>query len=75
MNLYMVVIFFINLWLGSNYLFIAHKPATASVLDMLPPWPYYILYIEALGMILTLLLYLPFAISDWRKKGTVAAGG
>jgi len=68
---YMVLIFFVNLWLGSNYLFVAHKPATASVLDMLPPWPYYILYIEAIGVVLTLLLYLPFAISDWRKKRAV----
>jgi hypothetical integral membrane protein (TIGR02206 family) len=38
MNLYMGIVFVINMALGSNYLFIAHKPETASILDMLPAW-------------------------------------
>lgn len=64
-NIYMVVIFFLNQWLGSNYLFIAHKPATASLLDLLPAWPWYILYLEVIGLAVCLLLYLPFALKDW----------
>jgi hypothetical integral membrane protein (TIGR02206 family) len=67
-NLYMVPVFVLNLLIGSNYLFIAHKPATASLLDVLAPWPWYILELEAIGAIISLLLYLPFAIADWRKK-------
>lgn len=67
-NVYMLAVFFINQWLGSNYLFIARKPETASLLDMLPPWPYYIAYIELIGLFTCLLLYLPFAIQDWRAK-------
>lgn len=63
-NLYMLVIFVLNLLIGSNYLFIAHKPETASLLDVLPPWPYYILIIELLGWAFCLLLYLPFMIRD-----------
>lgn len=68
LNLYMVVIFFVNQLIGSNYLFVAHKPYTPSLLDMLPAWPWYILFIEAIGLFVFLLLYLPFIIKDWRAK-------
>lgn len=67
-NVYMLAVFFVNQWLGSNYLFIARKPETASLLDMLPPWPYYIAYIELIGLLTCLLLYLPFALKDWRAR-------
>jgi hypothetical integral membrane protein (TIGR02206 family) len=67
-NIYMVIIFVFNLLIGSNYLFIAHKPETASVIDLLPPWPIYIIFIELIGVVVCLLLYLPFLIADWRHK-------
>jgi len=67
-NIYMAVVFGINMLLGSNYLFVAHKPPTASLLDMLPPWPWYILWMEAIGLVMCLILYLPFAIKDWHVK-------
>ncbi len=63
-NLYMAVVFGINTLIGSNYLFINHKPLTASVLDMLPDWPVYILYMEAIGLVTFLVLYLPYFIKD-----------
>jgi hypothetical integral membrane protein (TIGR02206 family) len=73
-NLYLLVMFGINQLIGSNYLFVAHKPAGPTVLDALPAWPVYILYMEAIGMITFLLLYLPFAIRDWlAKRRTVVA--
>lgn len=64
-NVYMVFIGIINLLIGSNYLFIAHKPVTASLLDVLPAWPWYILFIELIGLLSMLVLYLPFAIRDF----------
>jgi hypothetical integral membrane protein (TIGR02206 family) len=67
-NVYMAVVFGINLLIGSNYLFVAHKPPTASLLDLLPAWPWYILWMEAIGLVMCLILYLPFAIKDWRVK-------
>jgi hypothetical integral membrane protein (TIGR02206 family) len=66
MNVYMVVIGIVNWLIGSNYLFIAHKPETASLIDVLGPWPWYILSLEAIGLVLCLLLYLPYAIRDQR---------
>jgi hypothetical integral membrane protein (TIGR02206 family) len=68
MNVYMVIVFVINQLIGSNYLFIAHKPETASILDMLPPWPYYIAYIEVIGLVLCLILYIPYIIKDGRHQ-------
>lgn len=66
MNLYALAVYFINDYLGSNYLMINQKPELPSLLDLLPEWPIYILYMEAIGIISMLLLYLPFAIKDLR---------
>ncbi len=71
-NLYLVFVFILNQLIGSNYLFIAHKPETASLLDVLPPWPYYILIIELLAAAFIFIFYAPFAIKDWREKRITA---
>ncbi|OGN75206.1 MAG: hypothetical protein A2X25_04235 [Chloroflexi bacterium GWB2_49_20] len=70
-NIYAAIIFPVNRLLGTNYLFINGKPATASILDALPAWPYYIIYMELIGLIVFLLLYLPFIIKDFKKKRTL----
>jgi hypothetical integral membrane protein (TIGR02206 family) len=67
-NLYFLLVFGLNFLIGSNYLFISHKPETASLLDVLPAWPYYILIIELLAAFFILLFYAPFAIKDKLKK-------
>jgi hypothetical integral membrane protein (TIGR02206 family) len=71
-NVYMVIIYFVNLAIGSDYLFINGKPATASIMDLLPAWPYYIIYLELIGVVTILLLYLPFFIQDLRAKKLAA---
>jgi len=71
-NVYMVIIYFINTAIGSDYLFINGKPATASIMDLLPAWPYYIIYLELIGVATIFLLYLPFLIKDWRAKNIMA---
>jgi hypothetical integral membrane protein (TIGR02206 family) len=75
MNIYMAIIYPINVLLGSNYLMINGKPATASLLDVFPPWPVYILYMEAIGLITFILLYTPFLIRDWQDKALAAREG
>jgi hypothetical integral membrane protein (TIGR02206 family) len=74
MNVYVLIIFFLNQAIGSNYLNINFKPSTPSLLDLLPPWPVYVLYMEAIGIATCLLLYLPFYIKDRRsaRAGTAA---
>jgi len=68
MNIYVLIIYFINSAIGSNYLMINYKPSTPSLLDLLPEWPIYILYMEVLGVISILLLYLPFVVKDARSR-------
>jgi len=67
-NLYMLAVGLVNALLGSNYLFIARKPETASLLDVLGPWPWYIMVMEGLALVMVLLLYLPYALKDWRAQ-------
>jgi hypothetical integral membrane protein (TIGR02206 family) len=71
-NLYMIPVFFLNLAIGSNYLFIAHKPEFPTLLNLLAPWPWYILQLELVGLAILFILYFPFLMKDLRiKKQTV----
>ena len=54
-----------NYTIGSNYGFLHSKPEQASLLDFMGPWPWYILGLEALGLLLFGVLYLPF-----RRQGS-----
>ena len=67
-NIYVVIIYFVNQFLGSNYLLINHKPPTASLLDLLPDGPLYIVSMEVVALVTCFLLYLPFALHDWRER-------
>lgn len=68
LNIYFVFVFIANKIIGSNYMFVMHKPENPSLLDFMGPWPVYILVGEVVALIMFLILYLPFAIHDWRKK-------
>jgi hypothetical integral membrane protein (TIGR02206 family) len=70
-TLYALFIFGLNQVLGSNYLFLAYKPPAATLLDYLGPWPWYFLSMEAIGLALGCLLYLPFHIRDARLASPV----
>lgn len=68
LNVYAVVIFFVNLPLGSNYFYVMRKPPTASLLDWFGPWPWYILVCEGLALILFALIYAPLELIRKRKQ-------
>jgi hypothetical integral membrane protein (TIGR02206 family) len=68
----MVVVGGINAVLGSNYLFIAHKPDAQTLLDVLGPWPWYILSMEVIGLVVFVLLYLPFWLRPSRQSGAAS---
>ena len=68
MNVYMLVVYFFNNAIGSNYLMINGKPDVPSLLDFLPQWPWYILWMEVIGVLTFLCLYLPFILKDRRSK-------
>lgn len=62
-NAYAAIVFVINYFLGTNYLFISRKLETASALDLLGPWPWYILSLEGVALVLFTLVYSPFFFS------------
>ena len=66
---YALVIFLVNLALGTNYLFIRHKPPTPSLLDLLGPWPWYLLALQPIVVAVLGLCYLPFLVRDrWQRN-------
>ena len=66
-NLYMVVIAGINLLLKSNYMFICEPPDTKSPF-FFAPWPWYILILDGVALILFFVVYSPFLIGDWLRS-------
>jgi hypothetical integral membrane protein (TIGR02206 family) len=63
-NIYSGLVFFLNKWLGANYLYIMKKPKSVSLLDYLGQWPWYLLSIEIIMILSFYILYSPF----WIKR-------
>jgi len=61
-NVYAAVIGVFNWFAGANYLYICRKPETGSLLDVLGPWPWYLIAMELLLLVSFYLYYSPFAI-------------
>jgi hypothetical integral membrane protein (TIGR02206 family) len=50
-----------------NYMFLKHPPLGGSLIDLLGPWPWYLLSLMGVALVLFVLAYLPYAISDKMK--------
>lgn len=68
LNGLLVVALLVNEMTGGNYLFVARKPGNPSLIDYLGPYPWYILSLEGVALLLFLLLYFPF-----RTKGRTSS--
>ncbi|MBP2002422.1 putative integral membrane protein (TIGR02206 family) [Paenibacillus shirakamiensis] len=68
LNILLVFISIVNYYTGGNYMFLAHKPLTASLMDVLGPYPWYILSLEGVALVLFFILYLPFALLPTYNK-------
>jgi len=59
-NVISAIVFIINSLLSANYMFLKHKPSGASLLDILGPYPLYLLSLEGITLAVFFVLYLPF---------------
>ena len=59
-NVYVVFSFVANYFSGGNYFYTMHKPSTASLLDYLGPWPWYIFT----GQLIMVLLFIRLIIKE-----------
>ena len=66
MQAYMLFMFILNYFLGSNYFYTNRKPDAATALDLFGDWPQYIFVVEILVIPYFMLIYLPFYLT--RKK-------
>jgi hypothetical integral membrane protein (TIGR02206 family) len=64
-NIYMLVMFPVNMLLGTNFMYIMDTPGTESLLNFMGPWPVYILVGELVGLVFFLIGYAPWAFRDW----------
>jgi len=49
---------------GANYGMLRMKPPFPTILDIMPPWPWYIGVLIAMGLASTLIYYAPFFVAD-----------
>jgi hypothetical integral membrane protein (TIGR02206 family) len=57
---YLVVVAGIDVLTGGDYLFLREPPPTVSLINVLGPWPWYILSMIGLGVVVLLILNFPF---------------
>ena len=52
----------------TNFGYLSAKPLKPSLLDLMGPWPIYVIELVGLGASLVLLLYAPFYLADARRR-------
>lgn len=66
LQVYALIILFLNWFLNANYSYLSNKPEVASAFDFLHDWPWYILEMELIIIPYFLIIYLVFYLV--RKK-------
>lgn len=59
-NGYAAAVALVNLRFGTNYMYLCEKPASSTLLDLLGPWPWYVLGGEVVAASLLWVMHLPF---------------
>ena len=72
LNILAAIIYPINLALGSNYLYLNAKPPGTTLYSLLGPWPWYILNLEFVMLVLFSGVLIPFLIYEKIRGDRVA---
>jgi len=72
-NVILAIVYGINIYFGSNYFFLNAKPADQPLLNALPDYPIYLLYLEGAAVVAALLLYIPVLLRKWMRKRNLHA--
>jgi len=67
-NLYILAVATVDALIGANYMFLAYKPDFPTPLDYLGPWPWYILAVELIALVVFYLMNLPFKTEPRSRK-------
>jgi hypothetical integral membrane protein (TIGR02206 family) len=59
-QIYFAAAFLVNLSLKANYGFLMSKPVSGSLMDYMGEWPLYLLTLQFTGLILFIIVYIPF---------------
>ena len=60
LNVYALVVYPIDVAIDANYLYVVAKPATASLYDLFPDWPWYLLITEVIAAAIFAAMCWPF---------------
>jgi hypothetical integral membrane protein (TIGR02206 family) len=74
LNIYAVIVGTLDGIAGWNYGYLCRKPAEPSLLDVLGKWPWYLVTLEVIALIMFLLFYLPWRIPGRSGKLEKAIG-
>jgi hypothetical integral membrane protein (TIGR02206 family) len=73
LNIYGLIVGVIDAVFKWNYGYLCQKPSRPSLLDLIGPWPWYLLSIEAIALLTFLILDLPWRILALRKSRAARA--
>lgn len=60
LHIYAAILGAFNALFGTNYMYLCSRPGGDSILDLMGPWPWYLVGADIVGMILFGLLWWPF---------------
>ncbi|MEI7025432.1 YwaF family protein [Paenibacillus sp. y28] len=72
LNGYLLFVFGVNAVTGGNYMFVSQKPSQGGLMDALGDYPWYLLSLEGIAVVLFLLMYVPFWIGAKSGLGNAA---